>query len=119
MLHTPRVENGAPAERVADAAHAQMEDFQDGEEQAEEGYDVHHQQEDGFLGRPGHEAVHRVRTWGAPAHVGGDHLKAVEDVLAEEECDLEGRTPQQLAYVDFHEAITKNPSPPIVLHFCA
>jgi len=82
-----------------------VDDLEDGEEQAEEGHDVHHQQEDGLLRGARHEAVHGVRARRAGADVGGDHLEAVQHVLAEEEGDLEGSAPQQLADVDLHEAV--------------
>ena len=106
------------AEGVADPADPQVEDLQEGEEQAEEGHHVHHQQEDGLLRGPRHEAVHRVRARRARAHVGGDHLEAVQDVLAEQEGHLEGRAPQQLADVDLHQAVTHDPPPAVVLHLC-
>lgn len=92
-----------------------MDHFQEGEEEAEEGHDVHRQQEDGFLSRAGHETVHRVGARGAAAHVRRDHLEAVEDVLAKEEAHLEGRAPKQLANVDLHQAITQDPPTAVVL----
>lgn len=113
------VESCPLAESIPDAADAQMDHFQQGEEEAEEGHDVHHQQEDGLLSRAGHEAVHRVGARGAAADVRRDHLEAVEDVLAEEEGHLEGRAPKQLANVDLHQAITQDPPPTIVLFFRA
>lgn len=92
-----------------------MNDFQDGEEQAEEGHDVHHQQEDGLLCRPRHEAVHRVRARRSWADIGRDHLEAVEHVLTKQEGHLEGRTPEQLADVDLHQAVTQDPPTTIML----
>lgn len=115
----PRAEGGPPAEGVPDAADTQMDHFKDGEEQAEERHNVHRQQEDGLLRGAGHKAVHSVRARRAGAHVRGYHLKSVEDVLAEKEGDLEGRAPQQLAHVDFHQAVTLDPPTTIMLFLCA
>lgn len=92
-----------------------MDDFKDGEEQAEERHNVHHQQKDGFLCGAGHKAVHSVWARRARADVGGYHLKAVEDVLAEKEGDLESRAPQQLAHVDLHQAVTQDPPTTVML----
>lgn len=96
-----------------------MDDFKDGEEQAEERHNVHHQQEDGLLRGAGHKAVHGVRARRASADIGRYHLEAIEHVLAEEEGDLEGRAPQQLANVDFHQAITQDPPAAVMLFLWA
>lgn len=96
-----------------------MDDLKDGEEQAEEGHHVHHQQEDGLLRGSGHKAVHSVRARRASADVGRDHLESVEDVLAKKEGDLEARAPQQLAHVDFHQTVAENPPTTVVLFLCA
>lgn len=79
-----------------------MDHFEDGEEQAEERYDVHHQQEDGLLCGARHEAVHGVGTWRAGADVGWQHFETIEDVLAKKERNLKGRAPKQLAHIDLH-----------------
>lgn len=78
------------AECIANATYPQVDHLEDCEQQAEEGDHVHDQEEDGLLGGPGYKAVDGVRARRACAHVGGDDLQAVEDVLAKEEGHLEG-----------------------------
>lgn len=93
-----------------------MDDFQDGEEKAEKGHNIHHQKEDCLLRGTGNKAVHRVRARRTSADVGGNHLEAVKNILPKKEGHLKGRAPQQLAHIDFHQAVTQDP-PATIMFF--